>query len=368
MSKIWTVGGGMLATALAMLTMCLSASAITYSPVDLPGPALSVPTATLASALSCHGDLASSPYEPVLLAPVDVLTPFEFSFNWEPALQKLNWPYCTIALPDAGMADMQISGEYLVYAIRTMHALAHKKIGIVGHSMGAILARWALRFWPDTRPMVDDLIGIAPPDHGAGSSALLCPLTKCPASYWQERTGSAWMNALNSGEETFPGISYTDIYTDTDEIIPGDIGPEASSALHGGGGQITNVTIQQVCPTDLDEHHLILLVDNTSYQIAMDALTHAGPADPARVPRSVCLNPLMPGVDLATLPEDLAQISEIFIKNNPFTSYPQLTAEPPLACYVTATCPITKQRAPKHSRRHRHGQHESPRRPARSRG
>jgi Lipase (class 2) len=313
-----------------------AAAAIDYAPVDTPGPALSVPTATLSQALVCNGSLATSKREPILLVPGTTLNPqSDFSWNWERALAAQKWPFCTIDLPGNGMGDIQIAGEYVVYAIRTMHAMSHKKVEIVGHSQGGMVPRWALRFWPDTRAMVDDVVGLSPSNHGTLDAVALCAIG-CAPSFWQQRTGSAFLAALNSDQETFPGISYTNIYTDTDEVVVPNIGPEPSSALHGGGGSITNVAIQQVCPLDLSEHIGIGTYDNTAYQIAMDAVTHPGPANPARVPRSICKDLLMPGVDPSTFPENLAASATVVATT--LAEYPHVSAEPALACYVTASC------------------------------
>ena len=67
------------------------AQAITYAPVDKPGPALSVPQSALDAALQCQGTLAG--HTPVLLVPGTGSNPqHNFSWNWEPALNKLGIP------------------------------------------------------------------------------------------------------------------------------------------------------------------------------------------------------------------------------------------------------------------------------------
>jgi hypothetical protein len=138
-------------------------------------------------------------------------------------------------------------------------------------------------------------------------------------------------------QETFSGISYTDIYTNTDEVVVPNFGPAASSSLSGGGGAIANVAIQSVCPADLTEHLGIGIYDNTAYRLALDALTHPGPADPSRVAATACLSPLMPGIDPSTFAADYAQT--LAAVASAVAASPRTTSEPPLACYVTATCP-----------------------------
>jgi triacylglycerol esterase/lipase EstA (alpha/beta hydrolase family) len=71
-------------------------------------------------------------------------------------------------------------GEHLVHAIRTVHRHTGKKIAMLGHSQGGMNPRWALRFWPGTRRMVDDLIGMAPSNHGTTALMSCLPdVTTC---------------------------------------------------------------------------------------------------------------------------------------------------------------------------------------------
>jgi triacylglycerol esterase/lipase EstA (alpha/beta hydrolase family) len=327
-----------IASVVALLAAVPAEAPAAYAPPDRPGPPLSVPAATLAAALKCSGSLAGAAHEPVLLVPGTALNPAtDYGYGWEPALSNLGWPYCTMTLPGNAMGDIQVAGEYVVYAIRTMHAAYGGRIDVVGHSQGGMVPRWALRFWPDTRAMVDDLVGLSPSNHGTLDAIPVCAATCAPA-FWQQRSDAAFIAALNSAQETFPGISYTNIYTDTDEVVVPNFGPSASSSLSGGGGAITNVAIQAVCPTDVTEHIGIGIYDNTAYRIALDALTHSGPADPSRVSRTGCLNPFMPGIDPATFAADYANTLASVAAT--VASAPHTPAEPALACYVTATCPV----------------------------
>jgi hypothetical protein len=45
----------------------------------------------------------------------------------------------------------------------------------------------------------------------------------------------------------------------------------------------------------------------------------------------------MPGIDPVTYPTDSAASAAAL--EEAFATYPAVTAEPPLACYVTASCP-----------------------------
>ena len=316
-----------------------------YAPLDRPGPALSVPAAILKAALTCSGDFTHTSVEPVLLNPATAVTPVQnYSWNYERAFTAQGRPWCALTMPFHTLGDIQTAGEYLVYAIRTEHAMAHRRIAILGHSQGGMSMRWALRFWPDTRPMVDDVIGMAPDNHGTVLVGPACQpgRTTCVAAQWQQSDQAAFIAALNSGSETFAGISYTEIFSNTDEVVV----PHSSSALRAGPGQVTTVATQQICPLDAYEHLLIGTVDPVTYALVMDALTHSGPAVPSRVSRLVCLQAYQPGVDPLNAQNYIQMLSalpNLLFVPVPFANLvgaPELAAEPALKCYVFAAgCP-----------------------------
>src|SRR4051794_30892331 len=312
-----------------------------YAPLDRPGPSLSVSAATLQAALHCSGDFAHSTVEPVLLNPATAVTPVQnFSWNYERAFTAQGRPWCAVTMPYNTLGDIQTAGEYLVHAIRAEYALAHRRIAILGHSQGGMSMRWALRFWPDTRAMVDDVIGMAPDNHGTILVDPICRpgVTRCIAAQWQQASTSAFIAALNSGSETFAGISYTNIFSKTDEVVV----PHSSSALVAGPGLVTTVATQQICPIDVDEHLLLGTVDPVTYALVVDALNHVGPAVPARVSRGVCLRLYQPGVNPLSAQAYLQMLSALpnlaFVPV-PFANLvgaPELAAEPKLRCYVFA--------------------------------
>ena len=323
----------------ALLLAPTSAAAVTYAPVDQPGPALSVPRSQLDASLQCSGNLATGP-APVLLVPGTGSNPHSnFSWNWEPALTNLGIAWCAVTLPDNALGDVQVAGEYVVNGIRALHERAGRRISIIGHSQGGMLPRWALRFWPDTRAMVDDQIGFAPSNHGTTGAEVLCAIS-CSAADWQQSDKSNFIQALNSYQETFSGISYTEIYSHLDEIVTPNSDDTGSSSLHTGDGQITNVAIQDLCPLDPSEHLAIGTQDKVAYDLAVDALEHPGPADPARAASSdsgICTPlALMPGINPATYVTDLAAAALDLATNT--AAAPAVRSEPPLACYTLSDC------------------------------
>jgi hypothetical protein len=305
------------------------AAGVAYAPLDRPGPPLSVPKNELAAALTCSPGVEDASRAPVLLVHGTGATPEEnWSWTYQPALAALGVPTCTVRLPERGQGDIQLNGEYVVHAIRSIHRRSGRRIAIIGHSQGGMLPRWPLRFWPDTRKMVDDQIGFAPSNHGTTRARGVCR-QECTPANWQQMDGSNFLQALNSRKETFAGISYTAIYSRYDEVVV----PPEGAELHGGGGEITNVAIQDICPLDLSEHFLIGLVDRVAFALAIDALEHDGPADVTRVGARGCDQPPIPGLQ----PAGIAPATVGFAVGEGGAE--AVPAEPELRCYVTANCP-----------------------------
>lgn len=332
------------AVSLAFLVVTLTSSPATaaspYAPTDRPGPTLTVTKASLKAALQCSGDFKRSKLQPVLLNPATGVTVDQnYSWNYQRAFTAQERPWCAIHMPSHTLGDIQVSGEYLVYAIRTMRAKSNRDIAIMGHSQGGMSMRWALRFWPDTRAMVDDVIGMAGSNHGTkGIPACLPGLTTCMPAVWQQQDKAEFIKALNSRAETFKGISYTQIYTKTDEVVT----PSASAALHTGKGRITNVATQDVCPLAVYEHLLVGTIDNAAYTLAMDALDHDGPAKVSRFKKAECGKLFHPGVNPANVSmylnilAALPGLGSVPLPNLNLVGAPQLPKEPALRCYVFA--------------------------------
>lgn len=155
-----------------------------------------------------------------------------------------------------------------------------------------MIGRWALRFWPDTRRMVDDLVGAAPSNRGTDSVIPLCT-AGCSPAFWQQRTGADFSEALNSGRETHKAVSYTSIYSHLDVVVFPNLDETGRSSL-AGPGQITNVAVQDICPLNPSDHLFLGTSDTVAWELFLDAVSHRGPADPARIEAGVCNRPLMP--------------------------------------------------------------------------
>jgi triacylglycerol esterase/lipase EstA (alpha/beta hydrolase family) len=117
------------------------------------------------------------------------------------------------------------------------------KVDIVGHSMGTLSSRYFLKNLGGTS-YVDHFVSVAGVNHGT-SIASLCGwlYTSCK----EMQTGSSFLTALNSGDETPGSVSYAAYWSDCDEAI----NPDTSAELSGA----TNVDVGCISHTDMNNDH-----------------------------------------------------------------------------------------------------------------
>jgi len=244
-----------------------------------------------------------------------------YGSTYVPALQKLGYDVCTVDLPDRAMNDIQISTEYVVYGVRDIFARSGSKVDLLGVSQGGLQPRWAVKWWPDVQVEVDDVVMHATPNHGTGSAGAGSGF-RCFESCWQMMPDSNFLNALNRTDETPGDISYTSDYTRFDELVY----PTETAMLDGA----SNILIQDICPNRPTEHAATSVGDPVPFAIAVDAFSHDGAADPARIDRAVCSTASIDGADYSNWPQ-LARTD--LARGMPNANY--TTAEPPLKQYAT---------------------------------
>ncbi|HUR74203.1 MAG TPA: alpha/beta fold hydrolase [Sporichthya sp.] len=311
--------------AAALVLGAVPASAVAAGPPN-SGPPLSVSSNWLDQNLHCTGG-APDKATVLLLPGTTINTEENFGWNYVQAFLLDERPVCTLDLPNRTMGDIQVAAEYVVAAIRAVHHQSGHKIAIVGHSQGGMIGRWALKYWPDTRGMVDDLIGMAPSNHGTDMAELLCN-PDCAPAIWQQRTSAAFIRALNTGPETWPGTSYTVIYSHDDGII---VPPEASK-LTTGYGQIANVATSDACPGHNPDHLSLGTYDPVTYALVTDALNHPGPASLDRFDPAACTQFTQPGVNQEFFAVNGARAFAAVAGTMLFT--PHVPSEPKLAPYA----------------------------------
>ncbi len=187
--------------------------------------------------------------------------------------------FCVYSLDygNRGTGDIRESAEQLKRFVgRVRRATGAARVSMVGHSQGGMMPRYYIRFLGGDR-FVEDLVGIAPSNHGTrlvpseNPLADLLPGVICVACN-QQAWGSAFLRRLNRGDETPGPISYTQITTRYDLIVI----PHTSGYLEPGR-RTTNVTVQDKCPTVL-AGHVLLPTNQVAVAITLHALLRDGPA------------------------------------------------------------------------------------------
>jgi pimeloyl-ACP methyl ester carboxylesterase len=313
----------------AALIAALSATAVllgTAGPADaLPGPPLQEPRSALERALWCSPNLAGAKSVPVLLVHGTFATSQWWTPTYRRALPTSGHPVCTVDVPDREAGDVQRSVEYVVHAIRAVAERAGRRIAVIGHSQGAFLVTFALRYWPDLGARVEDFVGLAGLyERGSALGSVLCA-DACPASAWQLRPGSRLLRAYAS-RHLYSGPDYTTISTAFDEFVV----PQPDAGRLRGA---RNLALQDVCPGRLAEHGMIT-ADAAAYALVLDAIEHPGPSDPARVGAAICTARFIPGTDVVGLAEQFA-LTAVGVAD--FLARP-VGAEPPVRCPLGPGC------------------------------
>lgn len=248
---------------------------------------------------SCH-PTAAHPYPVVLVHG----TLENMAYNWftlSPLLR--NAGYCVFALnygqvpghdaglpgaiPAGGIGDIPTSAAQLkTFVKRVLAATGATKVDLVGHSQGGMMPRYYMRFLGGG-DKVHALVGLSPSNHGTtvdGALALLDAIpgglgrdglgVGCGISCEQQLQGSPFMSKLNAGGDTMPGVAYTVIETQYDEVVT----PYASAFLHGP--HVTNIELQAQCALDGSEH-LATPFDHIALRDVLNALDPATARPPS---------------------------------------------------------------------------------------
>ncbi|KAG0343389.1 hypothetical protein BG004_005346 [Podila humilis] len=168
----------------------------------------------------------------------------------------------------AGLGSMDTSaGELATFVDKVLAATGTTKVDLVGHSQGSLVPRYYLKFLGGASKVQKfaafgtiaygtTLLGIAP---FLTSLGLYDPIKKVldPVclSCFQFLVGSDFLNNLNAGGDTVPGVQYKFIVSQYDEIVT----PYTNGYLRDQNPNVSNVKLQDICATDLSEHALQML-------------------------------------------------------------------------------------------------------------
>ncbi|MFI9533634.1 esterase/lipase family protein [Nocardia fusca] len=200
-----------------------------------------------------------------------------------------------------GTGYIQDSAKQLaVFVDRVLAATGAPEVDVIAHSQGGSMANWYTKFdgGADT---VNKLITFGATHHGTtldGIGALGRAINNFGIdilgfieifvghSGIQQTVGSDFVNELNAGGDTVPGVDYTVVGTRYDEVTtPYDL----TFLRPGPGATVRNVTLQDGCEQDLSDH-LTVMYSPRALSIALQAL------DPARFPALQCtFNPWLIG-------------------------------------------------------------------------
>jgi triacylglycerol esterase/lipase EstA (alpha/beta hydrolase family) len=183
-----------------------------------------------------------------------------------------------------GVDDIPTSaGELNAFVDKVRTATGAVEVDLVGHSQGGMMPRYYLKNLGGAAK-VHTLVGLSPSNHGTTLDGLFVLSdffpganqftgALCPACE-QQRAGSSFITALNSGGETVPGVDYTVIQTRFDQVVT----PYTSAFL--SGPTVKNVLLQNQCILDLGDH-LSMPYDHIA---AADVLTALDPLHPRGFP------------------------------------------------------------------------------------
>jgi hypothetical protein len=136
------------------------------APAGASGPKLTVAKADLAAAFKCPIDPTDATTTPLMFVTGTGATGEQGYLIGQDAFEAYGHPVCYVNFPDFTTADIQVSVQYLVYALRREYARAGRKIAVFGISQGGLLPRFALTYWPDLRHKVSDVLSAAGTHHG----------------------------------------------------------------------------------------------------------------------------------------------------------------------------------------------------------
>jgi len=230
-----------------------------------------------------HATLADEGSNWVTLAPLLANEGYcVYSFNYgETAASLPIIPFITAGRIDA-LGHIEKSAEELSsFVSKVLSKTKAAKVDLVGHSQGGMMPNYYIKFLGGAAK-VNELIGLAPSNHGTTLSGLTTLLEEFPfageivggllellgaPSLPEQEENSAFIKKLfGPGEPVVTGVRYVVIETEHDEVVT----PYAHAFL--SGSNVTDITIQSQCPKD-PVAHIGMFDDSPSLQNVINQLS-----------------------------------------------------------------------------------------------
>ncbi|MFJ8111417.1 esterase/lipase family protein [Streptomyces sp. NPDC096132] len=140
-------------------------------------------------------------------------------------------------------SNVTIASQVATQVKNVLARTGASKVDVVVHSMGALSARYYLKNLGGTA-YVDDFVSVAGVNHGTSVASWCSWLyTSCAEMV----TGSSFLTALNSGDETPGSVSYATYWSNCDAAID----PDSSALLSGA----TNVGVGCISHNDMNNDY-----------------------------------------------------------------------------------------------------------------
>jgi triacylglycerol lipase len=184
-----------------------------------------------------------------------------------------------------GLAPMEQSAQVLSsFVNQVLAATGASKVDIVGHSEGATMPYWYIKFDGGAKK-VAHMVGLAPVVHGTdvaltaalidelvtaygGSSSEVAAVAEGCASCGEFAPDSSFIQKLDAGGVAVRGVIYTQIMTQYDELVV----PYTNGMVVAPNS--TNFVVQDQCALDFADH-VALAADPVAAQDVLNALNPA---------------------------------------------------------------------------------------------
>jgi len=243
-----------------------------------------------------HATLADEGSNWVTLAPLLANEGYcVYAFNYGETLASL--PAIPLITPGRidGLGHITASAEELSsFVSHVLSKTKAAKVDLVGHSQGGMMPNYYIKFLGGAAK-VNELIGLAPSNHGTTLDGLTTLVEKFPfaseftngllellgtPSLPEQEENSAFIKKLfGSGEPVAAGVRYVVIETEHDEVVT----PYTHAFL--SGANVTNILIQSQCPTD-PVAHIGMFDDSPALQNVLNQLS----ASPSSSFKASCSN------------------------------------------------------------------------------